>query len=87
MTRVRALLAEARGQLDLARALGYATRRELDALYGALEQIEDKTESQGSALGLFDRLAGLFDRAEASSNASEEKSPTRPPALPDQAPI
>ncbi|MET1083421.1 MAG: YfdX family protein [Burkholderiales bacterium] len=69
--RVRALLAEARQQLDLARALGYATRAQLDDLYDALEGIEDKTKDQGSARGLFDRLEGLFARAKQSANAGK----------------
>ena len=81
--RVRSLLADAREQLDLARALGYATRRELDDLYDALEKIEDTTEGEGSARGLFDRLEGLFDRAERSANAGTGEPSARQTAATD----
>ena len=60
---MRALLTQAREQLDLARALGYGTRSELDDLYDALDEIEDRLEDRGSARGLFDRLKSLFDEA------------------------
>jgi hypothetical protein len=62
-TRVRALLVQAREQLDLARALGYGTRSDLDDLYDALESIEARVESSDSAQGLFDQLKRLFDKA------------------------
>ena len=60
---MRVLLTQAREQLDLARALGYGTRSELDDLYDALDEIEARLEDPGSARGLFDRLKGLFDEA------------------------
>lgn len=62
-TRVQTLLAQARGQLDLAQALGYGTRQELSPLYDAVDAIEAKTKGQGSARGLFDRLKVLFASA------------------------
>ncbi|KRA84006.1 YfdX family protein [Altererythrobacter sp. Root672] len=77
--RVRSLLAEARQQLDLAQALGYASRQELGGLYEALTEIEDKTQGQGSASGLFDRMKGLFDTAKRSANVGTARS-TRPAA-------
>ena len=66
---LQGLLADARTQLDLARALGYATKRDLDALYDALKAIEDKAEGKESGKGLFDRLGELFGTANRSSNA------------------
>ncbi|MBD3744588.1 MAG: YfdX family protein [Sphingopyxis terrae] len=66
------LLAGARTQLDLARTLGYATKRDLDALYNALKAIEDKAEAKEGGKGLFDRLGELFGTANRSSNASQK---------------
>lgn len=66
------LLADARTQLDLARALGYATKRDLDALYDALKAIERNAEAMESGKGLFDRLGELFGTANRSSNASQK---------------
>lgn len=59
----RPLLVQARRQLDLARALGYGTRADLDDLYDAVEEIEASIDKQDGAPGLFDRLKGLFDKA------------------------
>lgn len=66
---LQSLLADARTQLDLARALGYATKSDLDALYDALQGIEDKADAKESGKGLFDRLGELFGTANRSSNA------------------
>lgn len=68
---LQSLLADARTQLDLARALGYATKRDLDALYDALKAIEDKADAKESGKGLFDRLGELFGTANRSSNADQ----------------
>jgi len=65
------LLADARIQLDLARALGYTTKADLDALYDALKAIEDKADAKESGKGLFDRLGELFGTANRNSNASQ----------------
>lgn len=69
---LQGLLADARTQLDLARALGYATKRDLDALYDALKAIEDKAEAKESGKGLFDRLGELFGTANRSSNPDQK---------------
>jgi hypothetical protein len=69
----RPLLAQARQQLDLARALGYATREDLDALYGAVEEIEASIDNKDGAPGLFDRLKGLFDKARQSATTESDK--------------
>lgn len=68
---LQSLLANARTQLDLARALGYATKSDLDALYDALKAIEDKADARESSKGLFDRLSELFGTANRNSNASQ----------------
>jgi hypothetical protein len=68
------LLADARRQLDLARALGYATKRDLDALYDAVKAIERNAEGVDSGKGLFDGLKDLFGNANQNSNLREGKS-------------
>jgi len=65
------ILAEARRQLDLARALGYATRADLDALFDTLETIERNAEGEESGKGLFDRLGELFATANRNSKPVE----------------
>ena len=65
------LLADARIQLDLARALGYATKRDLDALYDALKAIERNAEAKEGGKGLFDRLGELFGTANRNSNVGQ----------------
>jgi hypothetical protein len=66
--RLRRLLAAARRQIELARALGYATSKDADALFDELTTIERRTEGQGSGAGLFDRIKALFARANRESN-------------------
>ena len=66
--RLRRLLAAARRQIELARALGYATSKDTDALFDELTTIERRTEGQGSGAGLFDRIKALFARANRESN-------------------
>ena len=60
--RLRRLLAAARQQIELARALGYATSADVDAFSDELTTIERRTEGQGSGTGLFDRIKALFAR-------------------------
>src|SRR4030095_10722007 len=52
--KLRSLLGSARVQIDLAQALGYATKDDLVALSEELKTIERKTAGQGHATGLFD---------------------------------
>ena len=66
--RLRRLLAAARRQIELSRALGYATGKDTDALFDELTTIERRTEGQGSGAGLFDRIKALFARANRESN-------------------
>jgi len=72
--RLQQLLRDAHGQLDLARALGYATKTDLDALYGALNAIERNAEGTQSGEGLFDRLKDLFGSASRNSNRAKRPS-------------
>ena len=61
--RLRRLLDAARLQIELAQALGYATKDDLEALSDELKTIRRKTEGQGFATGLFDRIKRLFEKA------------------------
>ena len=70
--RLRRLLDAARVQIELAQALGYATKDDLEALSDELKTIRRKTEGQGFASGLFDRIKALF--AKARSDASKPRS-------------
>ena len=69
---LRRLLDAARVQLELAQALGYATKDDLDALSDELKTIQRRTEGQGHATGLFDRIKALF--AKTKSDASKPRS-------------
>lgn len=65
---LRRLLDSARLQIDLAKALGYATKDDLDALSDELKTIRSKTEGEGFATGLFDRIKQLFAKARSDSS-------------------
>lgn len=68
--RLRRMIANARSQLQLAQALGYATREDLDGLVDQLRQIERATQGQATAGGgLFDRIKALFTTARGHSGA------------------
>ena len=70
--RLRRLLGAARRQMELARALGYATSNDIDALSDELTTIERRTEGQGSGTGLFDRIKSLFAKNRNSNKAPPE---------------
>ena len=72
--RLRRLLDAARLQIELAKALGYATKDDLEALSDELKTIQRKTEGQGFGTGLFDRIRALF--AKTMSDASKPRSAT-----------
>ena len=72
--RLRRLLDAARLQIELAKALGYATKDDLEALSDELKTIQRKTEGQGFGTGLFDRIRALF--AKTRSDASKPRSAT-----------
>jgi hypothetical protein len=69
---LRRLLDAAELQIELAQALGYATKDDLEALSDELKTIQRKTEGQGFATGLFDRMKALF--AKTRSDASKPRS-------------
>jgi len=56
-----ACVAEARGQLERAQALGYGSEREFDAFYDEIAAIGQKTAGGGSGVGFFDRIRATLD--------------------------
>lgn len=58
--RLRALLAAARRQIELAKALGYGSKADLEAISDELNVIEKRTEGQGADSRLLDRIKQLF---------------------------
>jgi hypothetical protein len=66
--RLQGLLAAARMQIELAQALGYATKADLAALSDELKTIESKTRGKGAGKGLFDRIKALFQKANRQAN-------------------
>ncbi|HTU11498.1 MAG TPA: YfdX family protein [Allosphingosinicella sp.] len=68
--RLQRMIAGTRSQLQLAQALGYATREDLDGLLDQLRQIEQATQGQATAGGgLFDRIKALFTTARGHADA------------------
>jgi hypothetical protein len=68
--RLQRMIADARSQLELAQALGYATREDLEGLLDQLRQIERATQGQATAGGgLFDRIKALFTTARGHAGA------------------
>ena len=65
--RITQLLATARGQLKLGQALGYATKDEMKDLLKTVDEIEEGVKGKASGAGLFDRIKGMFDKANSSS--------------------
>lgn len=61
--RLRSLLATAREQVRFGRALGYATKKDMDRLLEAIDEIEENTSGQKHGKGLLDRIQGLFKEA------------------------
>ena len=70
--RLQRLLADARFQIELAQALGYATRTDLDGLSDELRVIEDRSRAEGSGQRLFDRIKALFMQANRQANMSPQ---------------
>jgi hypothetical protein len=54
--RLNTLLDAARGQIQLAEALGYGTKDEFKPLYSQLDEIRSKTQGGKSGRGFFDRI-------------------------------
>lgn len=65
--RMRTLLGTARSQLQLGKALGYATDKEMTDLIAAVGEIERRTAGAQSATGLLDPFGLKFDAARRSS--------------------
>jgi hypothetical protein len=69
--RLRLLLATAREQVRFGQALGYATKKDMDGLIAAIDEIAEKTGGQKHGKGLVDRIEGLFDKARDASQPAE----------------
>lgn len=69
--RIKSLIGTARQQLELTRALGYATKRDLDELSDTLNEIERETGEKRSARQIFDRIEQLFEGAKQASQPKE----------------
>ncbi|MHA0327083.1 YfdX family protein [Sphingomonas melonis] len=65
--RMRQLLGTARTQLQLGKALGYATDSEMTDLIASVDDLERKTAGSQSAKGLLDPFGPKFDEARRSS--------------------
>lgn len=66
-TRLRSLLETAREQVRFGQALGYATKKDMDGLMEAIDEIDAKTGGQKHGKGLLDRIEGLFEKAREAS--------------------
>lgn len=60
---IAAALQNAREQIELAQALGYATKKDLDDLHDTIEELERETAGGNAAERVFERIKGLFARA------------------------
>lgn len=67
------LLARAREEIKLGRALGYGAEGEMQELLTEVDQIESKTSGQKSGRGFFDRIDALFDKARNSSQKPQSE--------------
>jgi hypothetical protein len=64
---IAAELQKARDQIELAQALGYATKKELEDLLDAIKELERETSGGSAATSFFERIRGLFANARESS--------------------
>lgn len=71
---IAAALANAREQIELARVLGYATKKDLKDLREAIDEIEEQTKDGNAATKFFDRIEGLFDKARKSAQPDRKAS-------------
>lgn len=65
--KIHQLLETARVQLKLGQELGYATKDEMKTLLKTIDEIEDGVKDKASGAGVFDRIKGLFEKANSSS--------------------
>ena len=70
--RLRSLLTKAREQVRFGQALGYATKKDMDGLITAIDEIAEKTGGQKHGKGFIDRIDGLFDKARDASQPAEQ---------------
>jgi len=54
--RLKALMDQARGQLEFAQALGYGTKKDFDKMYAQLTEIQDKTADNKFGAGWFAKI-------------------------------
>lgn len=71
-TRLRSLLETAREQVRFGQALGYATKKDMDGLIEAIDEIEAKTGGQKHGKGFLDRIDGLFEKARDASQPADK---------------
>lgn len=60
---IAAELQKAREQIEMAQALGYATKKDLDDLQDAIQELERETGGGNAATRFFERIRGLFGKA------------------------
>ena len=60
---IAAELQKAREQIEMAQALGYATKKDLDDLQDAIKELERETGGGNAATRFFERIRGLFGKA------------------------
>lgn len=60
---IAAELQKAREQIEMAQALGYATKKDLDDLQDAIKELERETGEGNAADRFFERIKGLFGKA------------------------
>lgn len=77
--RIHTLLTNARDQLRLGQALGYASKDQMKDLLKTVDAIEDGTKNKGAGTGLFDRIRNLFKQANQSSQPQPHPTPQATP--------
>ena len=55
-TQLKASLDKARGELEIAQAFGYGTKKDFDKIYQQLKEIEEKTADNKSGVGFFAKV-------------------------------
>ena len=77
-TKLKALLKQARTNLEFAQALGYGTGKDFKELYDQVSEIEKKTEGGKSGVGYFAKAkASLSNLVKSSQSASSKDSPSQ----------
>ncbi len=71
--KIQQLLTTAREQLRLGQALGYASKDEMKNLLKTVDEIEDGTKNKAAGTTVFDKIRGLFKKADQSSQPAQRK--------------